>query len=139
MGDLTKNFSRSEFACKCGCGFNTIDFELLTALQHCCDRLKTALNKEITVGVNCGCRCKTHNDNLRKKFKDSKGKEGEDTAENSQHIYGRAVDAQFFANGEKIKPADIYDFFQSNYKHFGLGSYLSFTHIDTRSTGQARW
>ena len=25
MGDLSENFSRSEFECKCGCGFATVD------------------------------------------------------------------------------------------------------------------
>ena len=29
MGDLTKNISRYEIACKCGCGFDTIDIEVV--------------------------------------------------------------------------------------------------------------
>ena len=32
MGDLTKNFSRSEFACKCGCGFDDIDLVLQSVI-----------------------------------------------------------------------------------------------------------
>lgn len=136
---LTNNFLRSEFACKCGCGFDTIDFELLTALQHCVDRLTTAINKKITVGINCGCRCKKHNDDLRDLHKKTKGEKGEDTAINSQHIYGRAADVKFFANDIQIKPSEIADFFDSNYKHFGIGVYKTFTHIDCRSNGPARW
>ena len=33
MGDLTRNFSRNEFKCKCECGFDTVDYELVTILQ----------------------------------------------------------------------------------------------------------
>ena len=30
---LTKNFKRSEFACKCGCGFDDIDLKLVNIIQ----------------------------------------------------------------------------------------------------------
>ena len=33
MGTVSKNFSRSEFACKCGCGFDAVDVDLLAGLQ----------------------------------------------------------------------------------------------------------
>ena len=33
MGDLSENFSRHEFACKCGCGNDTVDAELIRVLQ----------------------------------------------------------------------------------------------------------
>lgn len=38
MGDLSKNFSRSELACKCGCGFglgrNDLHIDLIAMLQR---------------------------------------------------------------------------------------------------------
>lgn len=139
MGDLTINFNRKEFACKCGCGFDTVDFELLNAIQHCVDRFTTAFNKKITVTVNCGCRCKKHNDDLRALFKASNGTQGEDTAVDSQHIYGRAADLQFFADGVKLPPKDVFNFFDANYKRFGAHAYDSFTHVDSRTNGPARW
>ena len=39
MGDLTKNFNRFEFACKCGCGFDDIDLKVVQALQKLRDKL----------------------------------------------------------------------------------------------------
>ena len=32
MAQLSQYFKRSEFACKCGCGFNVVDTELLDVL-----------------------------------------------------------------------------------------------------------
>jgi hypothetical protein len=31
MGDVSKNLSRSEMACNCGCGFDACDIELVVA------------------------------------------------------------------------------------------------------------
>ena len=73
MGDLTQNFNRSEFACKCGCGLADIDLALVAVLQD--SRTATAL----TYVVSSGCRCEKHN-------KEIGGKP------NSAHLRGRAVD-----------------------------------------------
>ena len=75
MGDLTQNFSRSEFACKCGCGLDSIDPMLVDILQ--CSRTATALIYEIA----SGCRCEKHNK--------SKGVGGKP---NSAHLRGKAAD-----------------------------------------------
>ena len=55
MGDLTKNFSRWEFACKCKCGYDNIDPDLVMKLQH----MRGELGRSIT--VDSGCRCPEHN------------------------------------------------------------------------------
>lgn len=55
MGDITRNFSRHEFACKCGCGFDDIDIRVVNRLQV----VRDILGVEIT--VNSGCRCKAYN------------------------------------------------------------------------------
>ncbi len=55
MGDLTKNFSKSEFTCHCGCGTFNIDLSVLCKLQNIRDRVK----KPVT--VHSGCRCPKHN------------------------------------------------------------------------------
>ena len=34
MGDLSANFNRAEFACKCGCGFDTVDAKLIDYVQQ---------------------------------------------------------------------------------------------------------
>jgi uncharacterized protein YcbK (DUF882 family) len=55
MGDLTRNFSRREFACKCGCGFDDIDRRVAIAAQVIRDVLGEPLR------VNSGCRCEARN------------------------------------------------------------------------------
>lgn len=55
MGDMTLNFNRAEFKCKCGCGLDSIDPVLVDILQ--CSRTATALTYEIS----SGCRCYEHN------------------------------------------------------------------------------
>ena len=49
------NFTRDEFACGCGCGFDEIDPLLVSALQ----RLRDEVQRPVI--VNSGCRCATHN------------------------------------------------------------------------------
>ena len=34
MGDMTRNFSASEFLCECGCGFGLTDRRLAEVLQR---------------------------------------------------------------------------------------------------------
>lgn len=72
---MTDNFSRSEFACKCGCGFDSIDPDLVDMLQ--CSRTATGLTYEIV----SGCRCEAHNKKVGGK-------------PNSAHLRGNAVDVK---------------------------------------------
>jgi len=55
MGDLTKNFSREEFACKCGCGFDDISPDLVKRLQI----IRHLFGKQMV--ISSGCRCESHN------------------------------------------------------------------------------
>lgn len=55
MGDVSKNFSRREFACKCGCGFDAVDVDLLSGLQA----LRDLSGRSIT--ITSGDRCEAHN------------------------------------------------------------------------------
>jgi len=73
MGDLSQNFSKKEFECKCGCGHNNINTRLINKLQ----RARTDLNKPIE--ISSGCRCNNHNSRIGG-FK------------NSTHLDGLAVD-----------------------------------------------
>ena len=59
MGDLEKNFSRYEFACNCGCGFDGIFLDLVNKLQ------KTRTETSIPMVINSGCRCKKYNKKKR--------------------------------------------------------------------------
>lgn len=75
MGDLTNNFSRREFTCRCGCGLFNMKWEVVYHLQLIRDHLG------IPIGVNCGSRCPAHNI--------SKEVGG---VPDSEHIFGEAVD-----------------------------------------------
>lgn len=73
MGDLSRNFSRHEFACKCGCGEAEVSPFLIEVLQ----RLRDVLGVKIT--VTSGRRCVAHNAAVG-------------GAKNSQHLQGLAAD-----------------------------------------------
>lgn len=116
MGDLTKDFNRSEFECNCGCGFNTVDYELANALQE----LRDHFDKSVT--ISSGCRCAAHN-----------AREGGKPS--SQHLLGRAADIAVSG----VTALRVQEYLKDRYPNkFGIGSYDGFTHLDTRSV-KARW
>jgi uncharacterized protein YcbK (DUF882 family) len=114
MGDLNNFFSRSEFECFCGCGYDTVDALLLEALREI--RIKF---KEPVV-VTSGCRCDAHNTAVG----GSKG---------SQHKKGRAADIMV----HNTPPQDVADYAED--LGLSVGRYSTFTHVDTRSGPPARW
>ena len=71
MGDLTKNLSRKEFACKCGCGFDTIDFMTVTLIQDSVGYFTKKYNSKIKVKITGPNRCKKHNEKIQKKYNPS--------------------------------------------------------------------
>jgi uncharacterized protein YcbK (DUF882 family) len=107
-------FTRAEFSCKCGCGFDTVDYELIKVLEY----IREHFDKPVV--VNSGCRCPAHNDSV-------------DGSVESQHLLGRAADIS--VNG--VEPALVYEL-SEQIEVGGLGSYDTFTHVDTR-VGYARW
>ena len=114
MGDLSEHFSRHEFACKCGCGFDTVDAELLKVLEI----IRNHFDRPIT--INSGCRCLRYNSRIG-------------GANTSQHLLGRAADIDV----KGIDPALVQEL-AVQLGVGGIGKYKTFTHIDTR-VGHARW
>lgn len=111
------NFTRDEFACKCGCGYNTIDYELLEVLED----VRAYFGNPVY--INSGCRCISHNHIV-----------GGST--HSQHLYGRAVDFVV----RDIDADIVADYLESKYQSiYGIGRYNGRTHVDTRSGNKARW
>lgn len=55
MGDLSNDFSRREFKCKCGCGIDNVSVPFINRLQ-----LARTLAK-IKFPITSGCRCPMHN------------------------------------------------------------------------------
>lgn len=117
MGDLSQNFSREEFACKCGCGFDTVDSELLDELET----VRAHFRAPVT--INSGCRCPDHN----------KAVGG---SNNSQHVYGRAADFVVFGVHADRVAEFLLELHEGRY---GIGQYIGRTHLDTRPNGPARW
>ena len=114
MGDLTKNFSRSEFTCRCGCGLSMVSPHLLESLQ----RAREALGKSIR--INSGFRCKDHN----------KAVEG---AENSEHLTGEAVDISCENSAERWELLGI---LQSYFTRIGFAK--NFIHVGVSPTKDQR-
>ncbi len=113
---LSPHFAREEFECSCGCGFDTVDSQLLTLLEVIRQYF------DCPVKITSAARCATHNRNVGGSSK-------------SQHLLGRAADIQV----EGIDPDIVQDFIDRTWPdEYGMGSYESFTHIDSRK-GKARW
>lgn len=118
-----KYFRRSEFECKCGCGFDTVDAQLLDGLDWIRDRIHFKLI------VNSGCRCPKHNREIG-------------GAKKSQHLLGRAADIRPTATAALHSMETLRDVVFAAYDHGyfnGLGLYNTFIHVDTRSKEKAFW
>ena len=59
MGDLTKNFSRYEVQCSCGCGASWVSPKLLEKLQH----VRDVVDKPMT--ITSGVRCEAFNSSIK--------------------------------------------------------------------------
>jgi uncharacterized protein YcbK (DUF882 family) len=83
MGDLSRDFSRSEFECKCGCGFFKENPLLIATLQKIRDYAnRKSLNEtDIPMFVNSGCRCVKHNASVG-------------GVKSSRHLTGEAADVR---------------------------------------------
>jgi uncharacterized protein YcbK (DUF882 family) len=111
-------FFRHEFACRCGCGFDTIDAELLRIL------LQTRNHFKAPVKITSGCRCQAYNATLP------------DSSPTSKHTQGRAADIRV----QNHSPAQVYTYLIQRYPgRYGIGKYNTFTHLDTRSGPPKRW
>jgi uncharacterized protein YcbK (DUF882 family) len=109
-------FTRAEFACKCGCGFDTVDAQLLEVLID----IRKYFAAPVT--VNSGCRCADYNRKIG-------------GAANSQHLLGRAADIAV----KGASPRAIANFIENAHPTtMGVGRYRTFTHVDSR-TVKARW
>ena len=138
MGDLSKRFSRQEFACPCGCGFQTVDIELINELEKVADGFETLSGCRVVVKINSGNRCAEYDHAM-------KIREGIPILEKpSQHIRGWAADLTMeyrflFGRREKIPDEIVADELElNNPTRFGIGRYSNWTHFDVRPS-RARW
>jgi len=110
MGDLTKNFSRNEFACWCRCGADDIDLRLVDYLQSLRDSVGP-------IKVTSGVRCKLYNAQVG-------------GSDDSAHLSGEAADIHC-PSGEfryDIIHANHHEQFGTLFDRIGIGS--DFIHLD---------
>ena len=108
--------TRDDFACKCGCGFDTYDFETREVLKE----VERWFGK--SVHITSGCRCDKHNKYIG-------------GVELSKHKEAKAADIWV----EDTTPDAVYEYLDKLYPdRYGVGKYRTFTHIDTRAD-RARW
>jgi len=113
---VSEHFRRSEFACKCGCGFAAADAGLLAVLED----LRSTFDAPVT--ITSGCRCQSHNARVG-------------GARDSQHTKGLAADIAV----RGIVPSEVANYLAGHYPdRYGLGRYPNWTHIDVRA-GPVRW
>ena len=125
--NLTKNFKREEFDCKCGCEMPSSVFyeieDLANELQTIRDHFKAPIQ------INSAYRCPSHNKAIG-------------GVSNSQHVLGKASDIVI----KGYTPDEVADKLEVMLKdeclfpfHLGgIGRYNTFTHIDIRAN-KARW
>lgn len=106
MGDMSRNFSRWEFACQCGCGYDRIEPELV-------DRLQKVRARFGPLTINSACRCEKHNRQIGGRS-------------NSAHLAGLACDlrcANSFSRFYLVK-----HLIDEGFSRIGVGH--DFIHVD---------
>ncbi len=122
---LTKNFSKSEFDCSCGCD---MPLKVLHNVQKLANQLQTLRNVVGSpIKINSGYRCPNYNDNVVK------------GAKNSKHKLGKAADIVI----EEMTPQETFELIDllindGELLQGGLSQYPNFVHYDVRKT-KARW
>ncbi len=114
---LNQYFKREEFACKCGCGFDVVDVELLHVLID----IRETFNQPVR--ITSGCRCANHNEHVG-------------GVATSQHVRGKAADVQV----RGVDPQVVASFLDQVYPdRYGIGVAANFVHVDIRDDKPRRW
>lgn len=120
-GYLSPHFRISEMDCNhCGLYGDRASANLMAVLEDVREHFGN-----VPVTINSGVRCNQHNDNVG-------------GASNSRHKIEYADAADIVVKG--MSPNSVHAYLSGKYPDkYGIGSYNTFTHIDTRPGGPARW
>lgn len=110
MGDLTANFDRAEYACKCGCGTDNIKDELAEKVQLVRDMVHRPIQ------ISSGMRCQLHNTTIN-------------ASPTSSHVDGWAADLAYKGSTERYQL--LHAAFQV-FNRIGVGR--KFIHVDADLT-----
>lgn len=134
MGDISEHFSRHEFACQCSnahrdfCkgNFNSVDIELVNALELIRETLGKIYNADISLHIFSGNRCIAHNAEIP------------NSGKRSFHTRGLAVDMQSqLDTNVMLSPSELYDTIDELFPdRYGLKLYSNRVHFDVRPN---RW
>lgn len=117
----TKNFTRRELACKCGCRVPTGVDRNLAQLAQALQQLRDLAG--VPLIVTSGYRCPAHNTSIG-------------GARGSQHVFGSAADIW----SKHLTPQEIKALAEKipAFANGGIGLYSRWVHVDVRN-GRARW
>jgi uncharacterized protein YcbK (DUF882 family) len=122
MGDLSKNFSRWEFACHgdhCCDHSAPVHPALVAGLQS----LRETIERPLT--ISSGFRCRKHNRAIH-------------GSKDSQHCLGMAADIEVPESLTADELAQIAQLIPAFYRG-GIGTYATWIHVDVRDSGPVRW
>lgn len=106
MTYLTDDFKKSEFACKCGCGFDDVNDGFVNRLQF-------ARNIAcVPFVITSGCRCKSHN-------------KAEGGGDSSDHLTGEGADIKAVDSATRFKIVNAA--ISAGFNRIGIGK--TFVHL----------
>lgn len=106
MGDLTDHFSRSEFACQCGCGSDNISADFVDDLESVRNLLGRGMR------ITSGVRCSSHNKQIG-------------GVATSAHVTGKAADIACSSSRDRF---ELLPLLLSGFARVGIGRH--FIHVD---------
>jgi len=117
LDQITKNFSRSEFSCHCGCGKAEISGHLVRKLQEVRDIYGKAMQ------ISSGFRCVEHNAIIGGRL-------------NSAHLSGLAADITIVSSAHRF---DILPIILAKFERVGVGSDFIHCDIDSEKPQEIIW
>ena len=146
MGDITRNISRGEMACLCGCGFNACDKVLMESLQLIVDHFSIIYDEEgrVTITISGPNRCLLHNEKIQVEYHTSRGEIYKPYSSHSKHMCGIAADFTLYvhrSDGRRtmIPAVEVFSYMDNTWPDtFGMGIYNNRCHLDVRSD-KRRW